>query len=95
MHSDVVGNLLINTSGSPVTRIGHDCRGLGSRGRYRFVNNTFILSSAAKTAIQAYGLLESVEMHNNVFWRRGRAARNPVRNGGRVDRRPPDLLGLE
>jgi hypothetical protein len=71
MNSDVVGNLFIKKSEHPVVRIGHDSKGLGSRGRYRFVNNTFVLSPQSKIAIQAYGKLESVEMHNNVFCRAG------------------------
>jgi len=68
MNSDVVGNLFIKKSEHPVVRIGHDSKGLGSRGRYRFVNNTFVLSEQAKIAIQAYGKLDAVEMHNNIFY---------------------------
>jgi hypothetical protein len=71
MHSDVVGNVLINTTDLPVVQIGHDGRYLGSRGRYRFVNNTFLVSEDCPTAIQARWQLESVEMHNNVFYRIG------------------------
>jgi hypothetical protein len=71
MHSDVVGNVLINTSELPVVQIGHDGRYFGSRGRYRLVNNTFLLSGDCSTAIQARWHLESVEMHNNVFYRMG------------------------
>ena len=71
MNSDVVGNVFFKTSQYPVARIGHDSKGLGTRGRYRFVNNTFVLSPEASVAIQAYGKLESVEMHNNVFYRKG------------------------
>ena len=71
MHSDVVGNVLINTTDLPVVQIGHDGRYFGSRGRYRFVNNTFLLSAKCPTAIQARWQLESVEMHNNAFYRIG------------------------
>jgi hypothetical protein len=71
MHSDVVGNVLINTTDLPVVQIGHDGRYFGSRGRYRFANNTFLLSAECPTAIQARWQLESVEMHNNVFYRIG------------------------
>jgi len=69
MNSDVVGNVLINTSELPVVQIGHDGRYFGSRGRYRLVNNTFILAGDCTNAIQARWQLESVEMHNNVFYR--------------------------
>ena len=55
--------------------------GLGSRGRYRFVNNTFILGPEAKIAIQTYGFVESVEMSNNVFYRDGGAAIDPHSRG--------------
>ncbi len=71
MHSDVVGNVLINTTDLPVVQIGHDGRYFGSRGRYRFANNTFVLLDECTTAIQARWQLESVEMHNNVFYRLG------------------------
>lgn len=71
MHSDVVGNVLINTTDLPVVQIGHDGRHFGSRGRYRFVNNTVLVSRTCPTAIQARWQLESVEMHNNVFHRIG------------------------
>ena len=71
MNSDVVGNVFVKKSQYPVFRIGHDSSGRGTRGRYRFVNNTIIFSAEATTAIQAYGKLESVEMSNNVFYRAG------------------------
>jgi hypothetical protein len=71
MHSDVVGNVLINGSDLPVVQLGHDGRYFGSRGRYRLVNNTFLLSEECPTAIQARWQLESVQMHNNVFYRLG------------------------
>jgi len=71
MNSDVVGNVLICRSDLPVVQIGHDGKEYGSRGRYRIVNNTFLVSEKCPDAIQARSELESVEMHNNVFYRLG------------------------
>ncbi|MBN1297256.1 right-handed parallel beta-helix repeat-containing protein, partial [bacterium] len=65
--SDVVGNVLVkrNTS-SYVTRVGGDGTG-ETYGRYRFVNNTFICG--ANSAFRLFDGIESIEMHNNVFYR--------------------------
>jgi hypothetical protein len=78
MHSDVVGNVISkpnSASTSNNARVGHDWQFMGtagSHGRYRFVNNTFVLpSGTTASSINAYGALESVEMHNNVFFRVG------------------------
>jgi hypothetical protein len=72
-NSDVVGNVLqkrATSSGGTgtfyVTRLGGDGTG-ASNGRYRFVNNTFLLGTSA--AFRLFDSLESVEMHNNVFCR--------------------------
>ncbi len=73
MNSDVVGNLFIKKSSASVVRVGHDSAGLGSKGRYRFVNNTFILSPESRMAIQTFGRIESIEAHNNVFYHVGGA----------------------
>jgi hypothetical protein len=83
-NSDVVGNVVLKTvnpsgSGFANVRIGHDQvpdgNILGSKGRYRFVNNTFIMPAAGGApAIQSFQRLESVEMHNNVFYRTGGGA---------------------
>lgn len=68
--SDVVGNVLRKTGGSgSFARIGGDGTGQ-SKGRYRFVNNTFV-STIDTTALRMFTGLESVEMHNNVFFRTG------------------------
>lgn len=64
--SDVVGNVVRKTRGASVVRIGGDGSG-DTSGRYRFVNNTFIVNGATKTVFRLYDRLESVEMHNNVF----------------------------
>jgi hypothetical protein len=84
-HADIVGNVIVKRSnpsgaGYANVRVGHDQRddenlGLGSRGRYRFVNNTFILPPQfTAPAIQTFERLESIEMHNNVFYRPGGGA---------------------
>jgi hypothetical protein len=71
--SDVCGNVLwkkTKPSGDTeffnVTRIGGDGTG-ESHGRYRFVNNTILCGS--RPVFRMFDSLESVEMHNNVFYR--------------------------
>jgi hypothetical protein len=68
--SDVVGNVLRKTHTQYVVRIGGDGTG-ETDGRYRFVNNTFILAPDSMEAIQLFDGVESVELHNNVFFRTG------------------------
>jgi hypothetical protein len=69
---DVVGNVIIHspTSRSPIARIGGDGAGT-SHGRYRFVNNTIILSPSSGSVFKMQADTESIEMHNNVFYRNG------------------------
>ncbi|MBL0162819.1 MAG: hypothetical protein IPP82_03950 [Xanthomonadales bacterium] len=67
--ADVVGNVIIHTNPSfgSVIRVGGDGTGQ-SKGRTRFVNNTFVLSSAADTTVfRIFDGIQSVEMHNNVI----------------------------
>jgi hypothetical protein len=73
--SDVVGNVLWKKSTPSggqanfyVTRFGGDGTG-ESNGRYRVVNNTIIMGSSA--VFRLFDGLESVEMHNNIFYRPG------------------------
>lgn len=68
--SDVVGNVFVKTGTAPVARIGGDGTG-DTGGRYRFVNNTFILQPGSTAVIQAFDSVQSLEMHNNVFYRSG------------------------
>lgn len=68
--SDVVGNVLLKRNTFYVTRVGGDGTG-ETNGRYRFVNNTFLCGSSA--AFRIFGGIESIEMHNNVFYREGGA----------------------
>jgi hypothetical protein len=66
--SDVVGNVIIAKRYSRNVRIGGDGTGQ-TRGRYRFMNNTFIHRSGDPASqIFAHFAVESVEMHNNVFY---------------------------
>jgi len=71
--SDVVGNVFVKTQGSNVARIGGD-GDADTSGRYRFVNNTFVLAADSPAAIQVFDRVESVELHNNVFYRLGGGA---------------------
>jgi hypothetical protein len=72
--SDIVGNVLIKRGANEsfaVVRFGGDATGQ-TFGRYRFVNNTVVIAPGDTSAIfRLFDGLESVEMHNNVFVRRG------------------------
>jgi hypothetical protein len=73
--SDVVGNVLQHkaTQGTRMVRVGSDGTG-ESKGRYRFVNNTFILRQGqVSPAFEIFEGIESLEVHNNVFFRVGGA----------------------
>jgi chitodextrinase len=66
--SDVAGNVIIAQRYTRNVRIGGDGTGQ-SFGRYRFMNNTFIHRNADPASqIFAHFDVESVEMHNNVFY---------------------------
>jgi hypothetical protein len=72
--SEVLGNVIVHSSPlnsfGAVMRLGGDGTG-ESDGRYRVVNNTFIVSGSANptTIFRLFEGLESVEAHNNVIWR--------------------------
>lgn len=68
--SDVVGNVFRKTRQTYVTRVGGDGTG-DTNGRYRFVNNTFLLAQGSSAAFRVFDGIESIEMHNNVFYRVG------------------------
>jgi len=73
--SDVVGNVFqhIPTQGTRMARVGSDGTG-ETKGRYRFVNNTFILRQGqVSPAIEVFEGIDSLEVHNNVFFRVGGA----------------------
>ncbi|MCU0681706.1 MAG: hypothetical protein MUF34_05530 [Polyangiaceae bacterium] len=70
--SDVVGNVFYQTTqGTYAVRVGGDGTGSTS-GRYRFLNNTFVLRAGeSRAAVQAFDEIETLELHNNVFFRLG------------------------
>jgi hypothetical protein len=79
--ADVVGNVIVHTNPAfgSVIRVGGDGTGQ-SKGRARFVNNTFVLASGTdSTVFRIFDGIQSVEMHNNVI---------DVSNGGtaRIER---------
>ena len=59
--ADVVGNVIIQ-SRNACARIGGDAPGYPTNGRYRFVNNTFILTGDRGDAIRTFNTIESLEM---------------------------------
>jgi hypothetical protein len=69
--SDVVGNVIYKTVGTFAARIGGDSPDGDTGGRYRFVNNTFIMQASSSAAIQAFASVESLEMSNNAFFKVG------------------------
>lgn len=68
--SDVVGNVLWKTNAHYVARVGGDGTG-ETFGRYRFLNNTIVLAEDATVAIHVSDGIDSLELHNNVFFKRG------------------------
>ncbi|WP_437279508.1 right-handed parallel beta-helix repeat-containing protein [Sorangium sp. So ce375] len=68
--SDVVGNVIRKTGQHFAVRVGGDGTGQ-TWGRFRFVNNTFLLAPGSRPAIRMFDGIESVEMSNNVFYRLG------------------------
>lgn len=64
--SDVVGNVLIVTNGGAGARVGGDGTGY-TNGRYRLVNNTFILNGTSD-GVRTYSRLQTIELHNNSFY---------------------------
>ena len=65
-----MGNVFVKTSEWTVARMGGDGTG-ETGGRYRFVNNTFLLGASTNEAFAMQDSIESVEMHNNVFVQTG------------------------
>jgi hypothetical protein len=73
--SQVIGNVIRKTGARPgghAVRIGGDGTGQ-TRGRYRFVNNTFLMGVGTGSAIRVFDAVDSVEAHNNIFYREGGA----------------------
>ncbi|MBF0433449.1 MAG: hypothetical protein HQK83_19385 [Fibrobacteria bacterium] len=65
--ADVVGNVIIQDRYS-CARIGGDIPGQPTNGRYRFVNNTFILTGSRGDVIRTFNTVETLEMYNNIVY---------------------------
>jgi hypothetical protein len=81
--SDIVGNVIVSKSSSAwsAIRVGGDGTG-GTGGRFRFVNNTIVVKRDLSGAVfRLFSRLESVEMHNNVFFTNGGAVRIWLQQG--------------
>lgn len=76
--SDVVGNVFVKRNPFYVVRIGGDGTGQ-TDGRYRFVNNTFVVRPGGSSVFRLFHGLQSVEMHNNAFIMLGDGAVNVLR----------------
>ena len=71
-NAEIIGNVLISRGERPfMMRLGSDATG-HSYGRYRIVNNTFVagpaFESSSAAMIRAFGPIQSIELHNNLFW---------------------------
>jgi hypothetical protein len=64
--SDVVGNIVVCNPNYACARIGGDGTG-NSKGRFRFVNNTFIQTGAGDI-IRTFQDVETLEMYSNVVY---------------------------
>jgi hypothetical protein len=65
--ADVVGNVIIQDHNA-CARIGGDTPGYPTNGRYRFVNNTFILTGSRGDVVRTFNTIETLEMYNNVIY---------------------------
>ena len=72
MDSDVVGNVFVKKGMGAsyfTSRIGGDGDG-DTGGRYRFVDNTFVLAGNTDAAVvQVFDRVQTLEMHDNIFYR--------------------------
>ncbi len=68
--SDVVANVIKKLHPGYVVRVGGDGSG-ESNGRYRFASNTVVLGPETSAVFRLFNGLESIEMHNNAFFRQG------------------------
>ncbi|MCU0693235.1 MAG: hypothetical protein MUF54_17725 [Polyangiaceae bacterium] len=64
--SDVAGNVFRKTNDAYTVRVGGDGTG-ETRGRYRFVHNTFLLGREHRPVFRVFDGIESIEMHGNVI----------------------------
>jgi MYXO-CTERM domain-containing protein len=66
--SDIVGNVLIKkNSAYRIARLGGDGDG-NTAGRYRFSNNTMVMTDSSTTAISLQNTVQTLEMYNNVIY---------------------------
>ncbi len=65
--SDVVGNVFIKKSEWRVARIGGDGTN-DTKGRFRFANNTMILTDTTSAVVSLFQTVETLEMYNNVIY---------------------------
>jgi hypothetical protein len=68
--SDVVANVIKKLHPGYVVRVGGDGSG-ESNGRYRFASNTVVIGPETRAVFRLFNGLESIEMHNNAFFRQG------------------------
>src|SRR6185437_270954 len=91
--SDVVGNVIRKThDGWYVARLGGDGSGQ-SWGRYRFVNNTVLLSPASAGVFRITFGIDSLELYNNVFYRVGGGGLLLMKDGGEWRSGRPIIAG--
>ncbi|AUX36265.1 MULTISPECIES: hypothetical protein [Sorangium] len=91
--SDVVGNVFRKTHTQYVVRVGGDGTG-DTKGRYRFVNNTFLLMQGSNAAIHLFDGIESIELHNNVFHRVGGGSVQVFRDDAKWATGSPVIKGV-
>jgi MYXO-CTERM domain-containing protein len=66
--SDIVGNVLIKKDSQyRIARLGGDGDG-NTGGRYRFSNNTMVMTDSSSTVISLQNTVETLEMYNNVIY---------------------------
>src|SRR5262245_54562034 len=66
--SDIVGNVLIKKNSQwRIARLGGDGDG-NTGGRYRFSNNTMVMTDSSTTVISLQNTVQTLEMYNNVIY---------------------------
>jgi hypothetical protein len=66
--SDIVGNVLIKRNSQyRIARLGGDGDG-NTGGRYRFSNNTMVMTDSSSTVISLQNTVQTLEMYNNVIY---------------------------
>ena len=66
--SDIVGNVLIKKNSEwRIARLGGDGDG-NTAGRYRFSNNTMVMTDSSTTVISLQNTVQTLEMYNNVIY---------------------------